>query len=263
MRYDTTIKELLQAGTPQLWRQLSLGEPEEFLNIELASVRLRKPDLLARLTNGALLHLELQADNDDEMDWRELEYYTLLYRQLGEPPVQYVLYFGAEPLRMRDSIVTESLKFHYRLVDMRALSSGWLLASNAMADNLLALLCGGETTQQIISEIVQKLRQLPGNARADWLERLLILAGLRQAEPIVKEEVEKIMDIRDNLFWKEAFGEGESALLRRMLETRFGPLPTWVSDRLKQGDPKVLEEAGIRLLSATKLEEVFPSAPSA
>jgi hypothetical protein len=30
MRYDTTIKELIQTGTPQLWRQLSLGQPQEF-----------------------------------------------------------------------------------------------------------------------------------------------------------------------------------------------------------------------------------------
>lgn len=243
------------------------GPAAGILNIELASVRLRKPDLLARLVNGALLHLELQADNDDEMDWRELEYYTLLYRQLGEPPVQYVLYFGTEPLRMRDSIVTESLKFHYRLVDLRALSSGWLLASNAMADNLLALLCGGDTAQHIVSEIVQRLNHLSSNARADWLEKLLILAGLRQAEPIVKEEVEKIMDIRDNMFWKEAFGEGiaqgESSLLRRQLETRFGPLPAWVNEQLSKGDHALLEEAGIRLLNAAKLEEVFPPAPRA
>ena len=74
------------------------------------------------------------------------------------------------------------------------------------------------------------------------------------------------MDIRNNMFWQEAFaegfGQGQSTLLHRLLETRFGPLPTWVLERLTQSDRTTLEEAAIRLLNATRLEEVFLAAPT-
>lgn len=41
MKYDTTLKELLQAGLPGLWRALGLQPPAQLLTVELPSVRLR------------------------------------------------------------------------------------------------------------------------------------------------------------------------------------------------------------------------------
>jgi hypothetical protein len=74
MIYDTTLKELLMAGAPRLFELLLGEQPTEFLTVELPSVKTRKPDLVARLTGGALLHLEIQSDNEAEFEWRELEY---------------------------------------------------------------------------------------------------------------------------------------------------------------------------------------------
>ena len=70
MRYDTTLKELLQDGTPQLWQELVGQSVKEYLTVELPSVQMRKPDFLARLDNGALFHLELQGSNETNMAWR-------------------------------------------------------------------------------------------------------------------------------------------------------------------------------------------------
>lgn len=67
MRYDTTLKELLQAGTPQLWQMLTGQQVREFLTVEIPSVRVRKPDFLARLENNDLFHLEWQGNNTDGM----------------------------------------------------------------------------------------------------------------------------------------------------------------------------------------------------
>ncbi len=109
MKYDVTLKELLQAGAPLLWQRLASEQPVEFLTVELPSVQLRKPDFLARLESGALFHLELQGDNDVKMEWRELEYYLLIYKVLEQPPIQVVIYFGSAPLAMRNSIVTAAI----------------------------------------------------------------------------------------------------------------------------------------------------------
>jgi hypothetical protein len=127
MKYDTTLKELLQEGAPLLWEVLAQEQPEEFLTVELPSVHLRKPDFVARLASGALFHLELQGDNDLKMEWRELEYYLLLYQVFDQPPIQVVLYFGSAPLAMRGWIANESLQFRYLLLDIRRLKSEYFL----------------------------------------------------------------------------------------------------------------------------------------
>jgi hypothetical protein len=70
------------------------------------------------------------------------------------------------------------------------------------------------------------------------------------------------LDIRDNKFFQEAYAvgieEGEAAFLTRMLERRFGPLPEWAREKIAQMSRAALEEAGVRLLEAEKLEDVFP-----
>jgi predicted transposase YdaD len=105
-------------------------------------------------------------------------------------------------------------------------------------------------------------------ARTDALAALLILAGLRSVQPLVREEVHQMaltFDIKNNAFLREVFEEGrqegqqdgERILLRRQLASRFGPLPEWAEQQLVAADTATLEQWGMRLLEATSLEEVF------
>jgi hypothetical protein len=57
---------------------LTHSEVVSIENVEYASVKQRRADLVARLANQNLLHLELQSDNDDNMLWREFEYCGLI-----------------------------------------------------------------------------------------------------------------------------------------------------------------------------------------
>jgi predicted transposase YdaD len=272
MRYDITLKELLQAGAPRLWQRLVFEQPVEYLTVELPSVQMRKPDFLARLHSGALFHLELQGDNEP-MEWRELEYYMLIYRLYGHPPIQVVLYFGKAPMTMRNTIAMESLQFRFMLFDIRSVSAKYLLGSDELSDNVLAILGAGGSEPEVIKELAGKLEHLPPKEQQDWLEKLMILSGLRGVEDLVREEAIKMgafPDIRENKFYQEAFAagiaegiekgveEGESAFLTRMLERRFGPLPEWAREKIAQMSRAALEEAGVRLLEAEKLEDVFP-----
>lgn len=269
MRYDTTLKELLQAGTPQLWSAL-IGQPvREFLTVELPSVQMRKPDFLARLDDGVILHLEIQSDNDRKMEWRELEYYQWIYRLYERPPMQCVLYVGAAPLTMNHRIVFESLQFRYRLVDIRNIGAAWMLMGDTLADNLLAVLCDYGTEVDAVEAITRRIGRLPKKEQRDWFEKLMILSGLRGAEFIVREEARKMgisVDIRENKFFQEAYAagikDGEQKVLLRQLERRFGVLPEWVLERVKQADSATLEEASLRLLDAANLAEVFPGEQS-
>ena len=50
---------------------------------------------------------------------------------------------------------------------------------------------------------------------------------------------------------------GEAALLLRLLERRFGPLPDWAKDRIASADTVALEEWGFRVLDAGSLDAVL------
>ena len=276
MRYDTTLKELLQDGTPQLWQELVGQSVKEYLTVELPSVQMRKPDFLARLDNGALFHLELQGSNETNMAWRELEYYLLIHRLYQQPPLQYVIYFGESPLKMSNSLMLESLQFRYNLIDIRSLKSQTFLASAALADNTLAILCGEKVDPDVIHRISQKFSSLPHKQKQNWFERLMILSGIRSAENIVREEAIKMgisLDIRDNKFFQEAYTagiedgveqgiergieRGETLALRRLIEHRFGTITDPVELQLNKLSRPEIEAAILRVLDAKQIEDVF------
>lgn len=72
------------SGSPIRLLELIAGaQPIELLTVEYPAVKMRRPDLVFRLPNGEMRHIELQSGNDHAMDWRMLEYYPLLYRQFG------------------------------------------------------------------------------------------------------------------------------------------------------------------------------------
>jgi len=50
---------------------------------------------------------------------------------------------------------------------------------------------------------------------------------------------------------------GQAMMLQRLLEKRFGNLPSWVNSRLEQASPQELEQWSLQLFDATSLEGVF------
>lgn len=276
MRYDTTLKTLFQAPPQQLLHMLVGSQASSLLTVEYPSVRMRRPDLVVRLTDGRLHHLELQSDNEAPMPWRMLEYYSLLYQTYGQPPVQHVLYVGAAPMTLVTEIYHATLLYTYTALDIRTLDSQPLLESPVLEDNLLALLCQGGSTRTAVQHILARIAPLTETARSDALTALLILAGLRHVQPLIREEAQHMaltLDRQHNAFLQEIFEEGreagreagreegrqvgESTLLRRLLESRFGPLPPWAAQQLSTADTAALERWGLQLLTAGSLEEAL------
>jgi hypothetical protein len=64
--------------------------------------------------------------------------------------------------------------------------------------------------------------------------------------------------------WNEAMAKGEAKgqtnLLARQLEKRFGPLPTAVKKLLERAETETVEQWGLRLLDAETMEDVFGAA---
>lgn len=285
MRYDATLKSIFQSPPQRLLRLLTGQEAREFLPVEFPSVKARQPDLLVRLLDDSLLHLELQSGGDPDMDWRMLEYYIAIRRQFpGVPLLQMVLHVGPGPLTMPTKIEETHLSFRYTVRDIREIDCQQMLMSPCLEENLLAVLCRLENGRETIREILTRIAALPPKARADALEKLVILAGLRRLDRVVKEEFNDMpitVDVMENAFLRDVFAKGEmkgelrgeqrgeqrgelkgkrlgeADLILRQLNRRFGALPDWVETKLQRADLELLDQWGDRLLDARTLEEVF------
>lgn len=282
MQFDTTLKELFQTLPYRLLEQLCGSQVVELLTVEQPSVKARRPDLVARLASGRILHLELQGDDEAGMPWRMLEYYAPLRRTHDQPPWQIVLYLGERQLKVAPRIREPRLRFSYDVIDIRELDSRPLLASDSLSDNLIAILCNVADVRVASRRILKKLATLPSKQAKDAVVKLTILSKLRRAEKIVIEEVRKTMPLtREDLLELpmiselvlfgeqqaeergekkgEKKGKREEArrLLSKQLEYRFGELPDWAKQEIASADLRTLERWSLRLLKAKTLADIL------
>ena len=91
-------------------------------------------------------------------------------------------------------------------------------------------------------------------AREEGLEE-----GIQKGrEEGIEEGIQKGMQQGREEGMQQGREEGMKIFLRCMIETRFGqPLPDWVLSRLRTATPEQLQQWGISLAQAQRLEDIF------
>ena len=273
---DVTFKSLLVNSNGVLARML-FGSVTEWLNVEQPEIRNLRADLLARVADGSLRHVEIQANNNEKMGLRMLEYYVGFQRILGEHVPQTVLYVGRQALRMPSVLVTPSLRFEYSILNLREMDGAELLASDDWADNEFALLTKSDP-EKVIRTVLDKLRTLQGQEQAAAATTFVIIGGILGIEEEIERRIDsQMIDLMEN----KVFGpvirkelaealergveqglqrgrvEGASRILRQMLEKRFGPLPPWADAKLASASQETLEAWTLGLDDTRPLESIL------
>ncbi len=137
-----------------------------------------------------------------------------------------------------------------------------------------------EELSELIGQLAQHIQQVaPASLRrafAIWIRRVLAPSkGMEVSGSDVNElaEVQVMLATRIKQWEQEILAEGieqgvekgiekgihqgESVLLRRQLERRFGSLPSWVNEKITQASRSDLEQWGVNVLDSQTLEEVF------
>ena len=97
-KYDRTLKDILK-GYPKKFVEILTGKKAiESLDVSFPKVEELRADLLLRLEDDSIFHLELQTENDSLMPLRMLKYYTYIYSIYSKEPKQTVLYIGSNVL---------------------------------------------------------------------------------------------------------------------------------------------------------------------
>jgi hypothetical protein len=215
-----------------------------------------------------LIHFELQSSNDGAMALRMIEYALGVRRLFGQFPRQILLYVGEAPMRMENKLRGPDLSFEYRLIDIRELDGERLLESGDVGDNVIAILTRLRDDREAVHRIVERIGWLAPAERETALAQLTILAGLRHLARTVERETRNMpidLDIRDHetlgpLFQaerQEGRQEGDIAILRRLIEKRFGALPRWAAEKLAGLSTTELEELSERVLDVRSVEELL------
>ncbi len=110
--YDRTLRELFQDVPRALIKLLVDKEIKEVLETSFPKVEERRVDLLTRLEEDTLFHLEIQSINDTLMPKRMLKYASLIYENYGEFPFQMVLYVGDRDIKIQNQINEKNLRYN-------------------------------------------------------------------------------------------------------------------------------------------------------
>jgi hypothetical protein len=138
--YDRTLRELFQTVPKALIKLLVNKEIKEVLETSFPKVEERRVDLLTRLEDDTLFHLEIQSINDSLMPKRMLKYASLIYENYDEFPKQMVLYIGVKKIKIKNEISTQNLWYNYELRDISEFDCSKLINSENITDNIIAIL---------------------------------------------------------------------------------------------------------------------------
>ncbi len=276
VRFDETLKELLQSTHARLLENLAGSAIRRWLNVEFPRTQLRRVDLLAELENGELFHLELQTRNDGNIGRRLLEYRLLIEEQFARSPVQVVLYLGWEAMRMNGVWEGRGLRFEFAMLDIRDLDPRVLEASGRIEDRILMVLLGREDARERAIAVLEEISRLPHPQRGDALAKLLVTSGLRRLHDDLRQEMTHMPlldDLMENPFLQDWYREGKekgraegreegrgveaARLICQILEHRFGSLPAWAAERLASLPADRLESMIAQVLEASTLEEAL------
>lgn len=281
VKYDKVLKDLMRTAGSRFIEILTGAKVTAWLNVELVGTRSRVMDLLGRLSNGGLFHVELQATNIDNPGLRMLDYSVRTEMETGEEPICLLLYVGEEPMRMKGKHKWRTRTFEFRCTDIREVDAELLLKSPRPEDHVLALLCGSKDPLKTIPRVLRRIAKVKRRPkRAELLAQVLIVCGLRKFEPIVRKEVEKmpvLIDMNRVPFWRESFESGEKKglhkgiqkglrkgrtegsadMLRTQILQKFRTMPKWVDAKMEAATRQDLKRWGKRILACNSLREVF------
>lgn len=274
MKYDATLKKLFQ-NPPNRLLSLALGQEvvvARMLPTELITVANLHPDTLFETEEGVLIHTELQGYRQDDFARRNLLYFALVLRDYQRAPVQVVFWLGPGKVAVGAGLsYPPALEYQYRLIDVREIDGDWLLEGGDVEEAIFAILCRLRDARQAVARILRRVSALPLPRQREAIAGLLILSGLRGLNSLVTEEVQRMpvsIDIHENTYLEEIFQDGREeglekgaaaarAILRTVLEQRFGRLSPAQTERLQGLKLDDLERMTARLGSANGIDEIF------
>jgi predicted transposase YdaD len=203
MKKDITTKDTIKTITQDIAKYILELDVQDiiFVDKELQRIEKREADIVTLCkVNGqkAILHLEIQNDNDKTMDRRMLRYYTDIKLRFDNIKIyQYMIYIGKAKLSMKDSIIEENINYRYNIIDMHKIDCEKFLVMDNPDALVLSILCDFKDKNEIdiLSYILRRLEEFTQDNEHLHSKYMLILetlSGNRDLQKKLKEAEEML-----------------------------------------------------------------------
>jgi len=207
VKKDITTKEIIETITIDIAKYiLNLNISNiEFIDKELKRIEKREADLVAicEIDNKkSILHIEIQNNNDSNMIYRMLRYYTEI-KQLHKnlPVYQYVIYIGKNRLSMENILNCDNINYSYNLLDLAKIDCEKFIEIDTPDALVLAILCDfkGRDEKEVIKYIITRIRELIKDDEYTLSKYMLALETLsenRNLQDKIKEVEAMIREVK-------------------------------------------------------------------
>jgi len=214
--YDRTIREIFQEVPTTFVKLLTNKEAKELLETKFPKVEEKQADLVVRLEDDSIFHLEIQLADDQNMPKRMLYYALLIENKHKQFPLQTVLYLGESENKTKNSLKTDRLRYSYEVKYIKDIDCQILIESDDINDNILAILCSVQDINKLLKRLAKNLKSLSEKKKEDYIRKLLFLFRLRPNlyDIITKETKQElsmpfVIDKVRDPFYKEGIEKGK------------------------------------------------------
>ncbi len=191
---DITLRDIISNIPVKFVKILTGKDAVEILDNSFPSVKERKADLILKMKDNSIFHLELQTNNDKDMPLRMAEYLISISRKYNTRDIyQMVLYVGDGKPNMENRVRIGKSIIEYELRDIKEIECRELMESDNIEDKILAVLCRVEDFDRYINGLIEELIKMNEKERADYIRKLLIALDYR---PKLKVKLKSLMEER-------------------------------------------------------------------
>ena len=201
MKKDTISKEIIKSIVQDISKHILKIEIEslEFIETEQQRVESRRADIVAKVNDDFVLHLEIQNQNDMQMPYRMLRYWLDIKRATTLPVKQFVIYIGKDKLSMKNNIWEDGVNFIYNILDMKSINCEDFIKQDTPDGLVLAILCDfkDKSPRDVVNYIITRLIELTKSDINEYRKYMLMLEELstnRDLLEVVKQEEEMLSD---------------------------------------------------------------------
>ena len=252
MSFDNLCK-LLCEKHPDRFASWILGESleqVEVLKTELSIEPIRADAVTFLQVQGRILHLEFQTklDSQPPLPLRMLDYWVRLYRLYRLPITQVVVLLLPPPVGtvIESAFAVEQTQHQYQVICLWQESPDLFLDDPALLP--LAPLAAASESTEILQQVVDCLKRLEPERRAEVSSYTQILAGLKFEKDVIqqlfREDLMQESVIYQDILNKgrqkglqegrqEGRQEGERLLVLRLLARRLGAVPVQMQAQSK------------------------------
>ena len=269
MSFDNVLKFMVEAD-PQAfvdWLLPDSGDNSwDLLNTELTLEPIRADTVFFLQGRGRILHLEFQteAQSKPAMPLRMLDYWVRLHRKYGCGIDQVVIYLKrtSSPLVFEDCFRYGQTFHRYLVIRLWEVEASLLLNQPFLLP--LAVLAKSSEPEALLAKVARRVDIIEDKAeRIEVAACVQLLAGISFSKALInlylREELMRESVIYQSIveeITQKKLQQGESVIILRQLNKRFGYLPERVREEVRVLATERLEELGDALLDFTSLSQV-------